>query len=83
MVARAWLLRFVGYWARNDGVVIPQSSTNGWTYAGQISGYQIDSPTPMNYFTDQYAIELHGGFELTGSQTASVTYTQAGLQNSH
>jgi hypothetical protein len=66
---------------RNDGVVIPQSSSNGWTYAGYVNnGYQIDYPVSMNQFSG-YAIELHGSYKLTGSQTANVSYTPNGLHS--
>jgi hypothetical protein len=66
---------------RSDGVVIPQSSTNGWTYAGNLTdAYAIDYPVPMNQFSG-YAIELHGTYKLTGSQSANVSYTQKGLHS--
>lgn len=68
---------------RNDGVVIPQSATNGWTYAGYLNGaYAIDYPVPMNQFSG-YAIELHGSYKLIGDQNAKVSYTGKGLHNSN
>jgi hypothetical protein len=68
---------------RSDKVVIPQSATNGWTYAGYLNGaYAIDYPVPMNQFSG-YAIELHGSYKLTGTQNATVTYTPKGLHNSN
>jgi hypothetical protein len=63
------------------GEVLPNSATNGWTYAGYISAYAIDAPVPMN-MSSGYAIELHGSAKLEGSDTANVGYTAAGLQNS-
>lgn len=60
---------------RNDGVVIPEDPVNGWSYSGQvIAGYIIDYPVNMDAFTG-YAVELNGTARLTGSQTATVTYT--------
>ena len=68
---------------RNDGVVIPQSSTNGWTYEGYVNNvYAIDQPVPMDQFSG-YAIELHGAYKLLGGQSATVTYTPYGLHNSN
>jgi hypothetical protein len=68
---------------RNDGVVIPQSSTNGWTYEGYVSNvYAIDQPVPMDQFSG-YAIRLHGGYKLLGSQSATVTYNPYGLHSSN
>ncbi|MDR3608757.1 MAG: hypothetical protein P4M08_15440 [Oligoflexia bacterium] len=61
--------------------VIPQSSTNGWTYDGQLTNvYAIDSPIPMN-LSSGYAIELHGAAKLEGNDTAVVNFTPANLQN--
>jgi hypothetical protein len=68
---------------RDDGVVIPQSSTNGWTYSDSvITNYQIDYPVPMNQFSG-YAVELHGNYKLIGNQTATVSYTPYGLHSSN
>lgn len=60
---------------RNDGTVIPEDPVNGWSYSGVIiAGYIIDYPANMDQFTG-YAVELNGSARLTGSQTATVTYT--------
>jgi len=68
---------------RNDGAVIPQSSTNGWTYAGYLdSAFAIDSPVPMSQFSG-YAVELHGSYKLTGDQNATVSYTPKGLHSTN
>lgn len=68
---------------RSDGVIIPQSSTNGWTYEGYVSNvYAIDQPVPMDQFSG-YAIRLHGGYKLLGSQSATVSYTPYGLHSSN
>jgi hypothetical protein len=68
---------------RSDGVVIPQSASNGWTYAGYVTdAYAIDYPVPMNQFSG-YAIELHGSYKLIGEQNATVSYTQKGLHSTN
>ncbi len=69
---------------RNDGVIIPQNSTNGWTYTDTPynGAYAIDYPVPMNQFSG-YAIELHGSYKLIGSQSAQVTYTPYGLHSTN
>lgn len=67
---------------RADGVVIPQDSNNGWTYAGWVDGYAIDYPIPMDHF-DSFAVELHGSSKLVGNMSANVDYKTKGLQNSH
>jgi len=67
----------------NNGATttIPQSTTNGWTYVGMVNNvYTIDSPTPLN-LASGYAIKLNGTAELTGSETASVTFQPAGTTN--
>jgi hypothetical protein len=61
--------------------VIPQSTTNGWSYVGYTTVDTINFPVPMDQATG-YAIELNGSAELSGSDTASVNYTASGLQNS-
>lgn len=73
---------------RNDGTVIPECANDlpcadGWTYTQgvQVSGYIIDYPVDMDYFTG-YAVKLNGTAQLTGTQSATVSYTPAGLQNS-
>lgn len=60
---------------QNAGVTLNQDSQNGWTYAGYVTNvYTIDSPMPMDQASG-YAIELHGTAELSGNDTASITYT--------
>jgi hypothetical protein len=61
--------------------IVPQSGTNGWTYIGAApsSGvYAIDSPIPMDLITTGYLIQLNGSAELTGGDSANVTYENAG-----
>ena len=66
----------------NQPIVLPQDPNDGWTYAGYLANvYAIDSPIPMN-LSSGYAIELHGAAKLQGSDTAKVTFTAAGAQNS-
>lgn len=65
-----------------NGVELPNSGTNGWTYAGYTTQYLIDSPVPMNQTTG-YMIELHGTAKLHGNDTARVEYMNAGSQSSH
>lgn len=64
------------------GVAIPQSSVNGWTYAGKVNGvYAIDAPIPMNQ-SSGYAIELHGSAKLIGDEYAVIDFKPAGAQDS-
>jgi hypothetical protein len=80
-VSTIQVTRYVGG-NTSDAVTIPQDPNNGWTYVGYVNNvYAIDSPTPMN-LSSGYAIMLNGSAQLTGSDTASVTYTPAGVQNS-
>jgi len=58
----------------NVSVEIPQSSVDGWTYAGYTSQYLIDYPVPLNWTTG-YMVELHGGARLTGTDTAEVLFS--------
>ena len=58
----------------NISIEIPQSATEGWTYAGMTSQYLIDYPIPLNYTTG-YMVELHGGARLIGTDTADVTFS--------
>ncbi len=64
---------------------IAQDPTNGWTYFGQATGneYAIDAPIPMDLIKSGYLIELHGSAKLNGSDTADVTYQNAGTVSSH
>ena len=59
-----------------------QSSTNGWTYAGYVTEYTIDSPVPMAQATG-YMIELHGAAKLHGNDTANVQYQTSGSVVTH
>lgn len=61
--------------------VIPQSESNGWTYAGYITDYAIDAPIALSLSTG-YAIELHGTAKLIGDDTASIDFKPAGINNS-
>ena len=63
---------------RNRPVEVPQSATNGWTYAGMI----VDqprvvtdgaNPIAMNLATG-WAVRLNGSARLTGADTAEVTF---------
>ncbi len=65
-----------------NGQLLPESSTNGWTYAGYVNNvYAIDYPTSMNLSTG-YAIELHGTAKLVGDDSGSVTFDPYGVQGS-
>jgi hypothetical protein len=62
--------------------VISQDPNNGWEYEGYVSNvYTINYPVNMD-LASGYAIKLNGSAELVGNDTASVTFTAAGLQNS-
>ena len=62
--------------------VIPQDSTNGWTYAGMVTNvYTIVSPLQMN-LASGYAIQLNGTAEFSGADTGSIQYKPMGAQNS-
>lgn len=66
-----------------NGNLIPQSATNGWTYAGYITNQPaIDSPIPLNPVSG-YAIELHGSAKLQGDETLRVIYTRTGAQSAN
>jgi hypothetical protein len=68
--------------------VIPQSSTNGWTYVGYVTNQTVSFIRGSNGIVTRsnpasgYAIQLHGSAILTGSDTASVDSKPAGAQNS-
>ncbi len=56
--------------------------SNGWTYLGYKTNFPaITQPVAMNYKTG-YVIQLLGNYQLTGSDTATVTFTPAGIQSS-
>jgi hypothetical protein len=64
-------------------VTIPQDATNGWTYAGYLTGqYTIDSPISMDQ-RDGYMIELHGTAKLNGADLADVVYRNIGDPSSN
>lgn len=64
------------------GTVIPQSSTNGWTFAGLINNqYAITSPIQANPVSG-YAIELHGNAMLSGTESLQIVYKGAGVKDS-
>lgn len=66
----------------NQGVKIPHSLTNGWSYVGyQTNVYAIDYPIPLN-LSSGYAIELNGTAKLVGNDTASVQFMPKGIKNS-
>lgn len=65
------------------GIDIPNSSVNGWTYAGYKAPpgvYAIDFPILMNR-TAGYAIELHGTAKLVGTDSADISFKPAGFIN--
>jgi hypothetical protein len=67
---------------QNEAEELPQDSTNGWTYVGQVTNvYAIDSPIPMN-LESGYAIELHGTAKLLGDDSAIVNFKPAGAGDS-
>jgi hypothetical protein len=57
----------------SDAVTIPQSATNGWSYIGYQTENLITSPIAMDSQTG-YMIQLNGTAQLTGQDTAFVTY---------
>lgn len=64
-----------------SSTTLPQSASNCWTYVGLAPSngvYAIDLPIPMDLITTGYLIELHGSAELTGNDSANVTYQNAG-----
>jgi hypothetical protein len=66
-----------------NGQLLPQSSTNGWTYEGYSpSKALITLPIPMDYRTG-YIIKLNGTAKLVGSDTATVEYLGNGVQTAH
>lgn len=65
-----------------NGAELPNSNTNGWTYAGYTTQYTIDSPIPMAQATG-WMIELHGSAKLHGNDTGRVEYMNAGAISSH
>ncbi len=72
----------------NSSKNIPQSSSDGWTYAGYINNQgvnQLVGPTGTTAFMNNatgYAIQLHGSAMLSGNDTASVKFTPYGAANS-
>ena len=70
------VIRLVGGDPGNT-VTIPQDAQNGWSYDGYLTNvYAVDSPVPMD-MASGFAIELHGSAELSGSDTASVSFSPA------
>ncbi len=62
------------------GEVIPESATNGWSYAGNVTEDTIVSPVSMNQETG-YMIKLNGSAQLSGADYATVTYKMANGQS--
>jgi hypothetical protein len=70
------VIKYVGGDA-SQAIVIPQSETDGWSYAGYLEQVPlIDTPVAMNFATG-YAIKLNGAARLQGSDTAKVSYKTA------
>jgi len=68
-------------------VIIPQSTTQGWNYEGQVTNVPViysvapnGAKTYMNTASG-YGIHLYGSAVLSGSDTASVQYMPAGANN--
>ncbi len=57
-----------------NGVVIPESSTNGWTYAGFKSNQPISYYPQASNFRSGYMIELHGTAEYKGTDVIHVDF---------
>jgi hypothetical protein len=58
--------------------IIPQNATNGWTYVGFKSSQDtIILPVPSNYESG-YFVQLNGSAQLSGSDTAAVTFKYQG-----
>ncbi len=65
----------------NQAITLANSSVNGWTFAGLVNDFAIESPYPLD-FISAFAIELHGSAKLVGDDTATVTFTPKGVKNS-
>jgi hypothetical protein len=68
-------------------VQMPQSAYNGWTFAGNVSNVYTTaigdrSATPTLNIGSGWAVKLNGNGMIRGSDTATVTFKPAGLQNS-
>jgi hypothetical protein len=67
---------------KSKRVQIPQSSSNGWSFAGNVTNvYAIDYPAQMN-LSSGWAVMLNGSYEITGSDTGTVEFTPYGATNS-
>ncbi|MFN7685269.1 MAG: hypothetical protein ACK5QT_07655 [Oligoflexia bacterium] len=72
------VIKYVGG-DRNNSVEIPQSASNGWTYAGRIINQPRvvtsgPNPVTMNTATG-FAVRLNGSAQLTGDDTAEVRFS--------
>jgi len=66
----------------SNGTTVEVPKNTGWTYIGHRTNFPaVTLPVPMNYKTG-YVIQLLGNAQLTGSDTATVTYTPAGVHAS-
>jgi len=72
----------------SQAVLIPQDPNNGWTFAGtQVTNVyttSVGSPTatPTLNLGSGWAVQLHGTGIIGGTDTATVNFTPAGVQNS-
>ncbi len=66
----------------SNGSTVEVPRNTGWTYLGYRSNFPaITQPVAMNYKSG-FVIQLLGNYPLTGSDTATVNYTPAGIQSS-
>jgi hypothetical protein len=72
----------------SQGSVVPQDATNGWSYVGYVSKVNtISTMSPTGQEIDMntasgYAIQLNGTGQVTGTDSASVSYKPAGASDS-
>jgi len=70
----------------SNPVVVPQDPANGWSYAGAVPStgvYTVSSPVQMDEVFTGYLIQLNGSAVMNGTDTANVTYQNAGTDSSN
>ena len=58
---------------KKNGVIIPESSTNGWSYIGYDTKYMSYSPSLSNQRTG-YFIKMNGSAEYSGADIITIEY---------
>lgn len=59
---------------KKNGVVIPQSSSNGWTYVGYLSNQPMSYSPTLGNNRSGYMIKLNGTAEYKGSDVITISY---------